>query len=207
MTVYDNFVASATNNGPLTCNLTTVNATALPAGLLYAWTGGASTQIATFSTPGTYSVTVTDSNGCTSVASTTITEDVTTPLATFVVPPQSCEGDIVTFTASDAGAGATYSWTFGDYASPATASGIGPHDVIYSGFDAINSTQSSSVNLTVTASNGCTDSQTSNVTIRPTPEVNITAINPSCDNNNGQLIFDITIGTVSYTHLTLPTKA
>jgi hypothetical protein len=194
MTVHDTFTASATNDGPLTCNQPSVDATALPAGLLYSWTGGATTQVASFSSSGTYTVTVTDNNGCTTTASTIITEDLTTPLAEFIVPTQACEDDARTFVATDAGAGTTYNWTFGDYATPASATGIGPHNVVYSGFPASGSTQVSSVSLTVTGSNGCTDIQTSNVHTRPTPEVVTTTVNPSCDNNNGQLIFDITIG-------------
>ena len=42
-----------------------------------------------------------------------------------------CSGESLTFTAGDAGAGATYTWDFGPFASPATATGAGPHVVTY----------------------------------------------------------------------------
>ena len=38
-------------------------------------------------------------------------------------PNSMCEGDIVTYTAQDNGAGATYEWSFGNLASPSTATG------------------------------------------------------------------------------------
>ncbi|MFT7603393.1 MAG: hypothetical protein ACI8VT_000960, partial [Saprospiraceae bacterium] len=43
-----------------------------------------------------------------------------------------CPNDFIAFSATDAGVGSTYSWNFGPAASPATATGIGPHNVAYS---------------------------------------------------------------------------
>ncbi len=43
-----------------------------------------------------------------------------------------CAGEAVSFTAVDDGPGATYTWDFGPSATPNTAAGIGPHDVVFS---------------------------------------------------------------------------
>ena len=75
--------ASATNDGPLTCNQTNVILTATPAGMTYAWSGGGTSQTKTVTTPGTYSVTITDTNGCSSMTETTVTEN-TTPTPIFL---------------------------------------------------------------------------------------------------------------------------
>ncbi|MFK7953634.1 MAG: PKD domain-containing protein [Ekhidna sp.] len=44
-----------------------------------------------------------------------------------------CDGQIVTFTNTSSGSISSLSWDFGVNATPATASGIGPHDVTYQG--------------------------------------------------------------------------
>jgi len=66
-----------------------------------------------------------------------------------------CNGSNVTFTDISSGVtgATTYNWNFGTNAMPATATGIGPHSVTYSG------SGSSTVSLTVT--DGLTDTKTS----------------------------------------------
>jgi hypothetical protein len=55
------------------------------------------------------------------------------PSANFTSGPAVvCLGDVVTFTDASSGSDLTYDWDFGVDASPATATGIGPHDVTYS---------------------------------------------------------------------------
>ena len=56
----------------------------------------------------------------------------TTPVADFEVNPQmGCINTAVTFTSVSIGTIDTYLWDFGDGATPATATGVGPHIVIY----------------------------------------------------------------------------
>ena len=43
----------------------------------------------------------------------------------------ACINEVIVISSSDIGSGATYSWNFGTAASPATATGIGPHNVSY----------------------------------------------------------------------------
>lgn len=57
----------------------------------------------------------------------------TAPVADFEVNPQmGCINTPVTFTSVSIGTIDTYLWNFGDGATPATATGAGPHTVIYS---------------------------------------------------------------------------
>ena len=56
-----------------------------------------------------------------------------------------CEGQVVTFSNESTGSISAIEWDFGANATPATATGVGPHDVTYSG------TGSSTVTLTVTS--------------------------------------------------------
>jgi hypothetical protein len=77
--------AGLTNNGPLTCALTSVTLTATGAGT-YAYSGGS----ATVSTPGTYTVTVTGANGCIATATTAVTSNTTTTAPTLSIVNNTC---------------------------------------------------------------------------------------------------------------------
>ena len=75
-----------------------------------------------------------------------------------------CEGQSINFTATDAGASATYAWNFGTGATPATSTSRGPVNVTY----ATSGTQTATLNVTV---NGCTASTSTTVTVNSTPSV------------------------------------
>jgi len=71
------------------------------------------------------------------------------PIADFEVNPQmGCINTAVTFTSVSLGTIDNYLWNFGDGALPATATGIGPHSIIYS------SEGTKEVSLTVENTNG-----------------------------------------------------
>src|SRR5262249_38440331 len=80
-------------------------------GASYAWSTGATTQSITVSSTGSYFVTVTDANGCSS-SSMPANVVVHSPQATVTAsgPTTFCAGGSVTLTASS---GATYSWSNG----------------------------------------------------------------------------------------------
>ncbi len=98
-----------------------------------------------------------------------------------------CETGSYQFQAADAGAGATYSWSFGVYATPTTATGIGPHTVT---FNVPNSPAFTNVpvQLTVTK-NGCPGISTTNYAVRPPFTISsVSSVNPtSCTTPNGTL--------------------
>jgi PKD repeat protein len=75
-----------------------------------------------------------------------------------------CTGQTVSFTAGDAGIGATYDWNFGTGATPPTSTSIGPVVVTY------NTAGTQTATLSVT-SNGCTGVITTPVTVNSTPLV------------------------------------
>lgn len=63
-----------------------------------------------------------------------LVQDPAPPTAEFTASSTiGCSGQVITFTNASTGSVKTYEWDFGANASPATATGVGPHDVTYSG--------------------------------------------------------------------------
>ena len=93
---------------------------------------------------------MTDANGCTATASTTITVK-PLPIASFSAPEENiCEGEIVTYVSDLVEDGASYTWDFGANASPSTATGAGPHTVTYTLPASQNGDLSSTATVTAT---------------------------------------------------------
>ncbi len=131
-----------------------------------------------------YTVTATDANGCTDTDVATVTVK---PLPTATVANQAvCSGSTVTFTAPSNPAGTTYAWDFGANASPATATGAGPHTVTYTLPSSPLGNGSSVVSLTATR-NGCSASDNATIGILDTPEGTLTRTNATCGDNNGTI--------------------
>lgn len=98
----------------------------------------------------------------------------TTPIADFEFSPQmGCINNPVNFTSVSVGTVDTYTWNFGTDAQPATATGIGPHSVIFS------TEGMREVSLTVTNSNG---SNTKKVTY-DVHNCNLGVENPNAESN------------------------
>jgi gliding motility-associated-like protein len=173
-------VAAITANGPTTfCqggNVTLVAST----GTSYAWSNGAITQSITVSTAGTYSVTVTNSDGCSATsASTTVTVNaLPTPTITASGATTFCQGSTVTLTSS---AGTAYLWSSGETTQSIIANVDGPYSV------------------TVTNASGCTaTSANTNLVVYPLPTVAaITGPNAVCEGSTVVLATTTTGGTWS----------
>ncbi|MEM9834220.1 MAG: fibronectin type III domain-containing protein [Bacteroidota bacterium] len=108
--------------------------------------------------PGTHTITYsfTDANGCTNQTSqAVIVNDCTAgPVANFTADITTvCEGNTVTFTDASSGA-TTYNWDFGAGATPATATGVGPHVVTY------NTAGLATINLTIDQGLGTENTET-----------------------------------------------
>jgi len=152
--------ASATNDGPITCSQPAVTLTASPAGMSYTWEGGGSNQTKVVTSAGIYRVTVTDSNGCTDIASTTVTDDLTPPIANAGEDAAICIGEDIDLTATG---GVSYQWS-NDAGSTATVS--------------VSPLATTIFTVTVTASNGCTDTDQVTLTVNDRPNAGATNDGP-----------------------------
>jgi hypothetical protein len=134
----------------LTCanTVTSIQATS-SAPSSYLWSGpgvNTSAQTITISNPGTYLVTVTDNaNGCSTTASTTVTQDITSPGITINgISTITCASPSVTLTGVSGSSNLTYSWS-------------GPNGFTSTASSVVVST-AGTYTLQVTATNGCTSS-------------------------------------------------
>lgn len=140
---------SISAGGPTTfCSGGSVTLTA-SAGSSYLWNTGATTQSIIANTTGSYSCTVTNTNGCSNSASQSVTVN---PLPTVSIsaggPTTFCDGGAVTLTASS---GSSYLWSTGATTSSIIASTTGNYSV------------------TVTNANGCSNEASQPVTVNPLP--------------------------------------
>ncbi|MBL7927087.1 MAG: T9SS type A sorting domain-containing protein [Bacteroidia bacterium] len=155
----------------------------------YLWNTGATTQTLSGRTAGTYTVTVTDSQGCTGTLSVTITQP-TQLLANATSTNALCNGT-ATGSVSAAPTGGTPAYTFNWSNGSSTAT--------------VNNLAAGTYTVTVTDANACTATQ-SVVVAQPTTIANITAnatnnvlCNGAC---NGSIVLNaVTGGTAPYTYL------
>lgn len=119
----------------------TVTATGGVGAYTYTWQDGQSTSTAQELAANTYNLTITDANGCTLEASTSIGEPATAVAAAITQGRQGCFGqsDNELTVAGSGGSSAAYSYLWSDGQTTATATGL--DSVAYS--------------VTVTDSNGC----------------------------------------------------
>jgi gliding motility-associated-like protein len=142
-------------------------------GATFSWSGpgivsGGSSQIITANAGGTYSVTITNSLGCSYVLDTTISF-YPQPTVT-VTSPSVCGGGTTTVTATSTGSAGTltYSW------SPSGGLSFSPGDSSAT----ITPGASSTFTVTGTSVHGCTNTAVSNVTVNgsPAPTFNAPAV-------------------------------
>jgi large repetitive protein len=153
----------------------------------YFWSTGATTQSINVSTAGTFTVTVTDANGCT--ANTSVTT-VLYPLPNPVITGNStiCDG---TPTILDAGVFAAYNWSTGDITQTTIITLPGTYTV------------------TVTGANACTKSATKVVTssLAITPAITQNPNTTICPGSSVTLTLDSTISFSNQNLITVPTTA
>ena len=132
-------ITNNTGTTELNCNVTTINLTA-SGGDSYLWSTGETTATIDVTTPNTYSVTVTGTNGCSDVTSVVITQDITLPIPVITnntgVTQLDCNVTSINLTASG---GDSYLWSNGE----TTAT--------------IDVTTPNTYSVTVTGTNGCED--------------------------------------------------
>ena len=122
-------------------------------GVTYTWIGPggftSSDQNPEVTGPGAYTLTVTATNGCTSTAAATVTQDIAMPDASAAGGTVTCATGNVALAGNSNTAGVTYSWT-------------GPGGNIFNEQNPTVS-QIGTYTLTVTAANGCTMTATADV--------------------------------------------
>ncbi len=175
-----NVTCNGGNNGSITL---TVTGGTTP--YLYNWGGGITTQNRTSLTAGTYTVTVTDNNGCTAARSTTITQP--SPLSVSNTNTNvSCNGGVngsINISVTGGTSPYTFNWGGGVTTEDRTNLSAGTYTV------------------TVTDSRGCIVSSSINITQPAVLAFSETHTNVSCNGgNNGSINITITGGTVPYSY-------
>ena len=112
----------------------------------YSWSGGGTSQSKTVTTAGTHTVTVTDANGCTATASQVVIQ-FTPPTASLVATNGSC-GNLGAIANTVTGGSTPYTFAWSNGANTEDLTGLA------------NGTYT----VTVTDSNGCTDSESATIT-------------------------------------------
>ncbi len=172
--------ASATG-GTLDCAVTSVQlmGSSTTQGASYSWSGPnnfmSSDQNPTASEAGTYTLTVTGPNGCTSTATATVDANADLPNASATGGTIDCNNTSVQLSGNSTTPGVTYGWTgpdnFASSEQNPTVTGAGTYT------------------LTVTAANGCASTATA-VVIEDTdvPDVTATGGTLDCNASNIQLM-------------------
>ncbi|NNF02302.1 MAG: hypothetical protein HKN22_06425, partial [Bacteroidia bacterium] len=166
------------------------NVTAIPSGgtapYTYQWSTGASSQSIVGLSAGTYTVTITDANGCIKIGVATVTEPA----------PLTCSANITNILCNGANTGAvalvvsggtppySYQWSTGATTSAVANLSIGSYAV------------------TVTDVNNCTFVKNFNITAPPAISVTTTKLNVSCKGgSNGTASIFPSGGTAPYSYL------
>ncbi|MBK9320570.1 MAG: T9SS type A sorting domain-containing protein [Bacteroidetes bacterium] len=164
-------------SGPTTfCSGGNVTLTA-STGTAYLWSNGATTNAITVSSPGNYTVRVTQSGGCsaTSAITTVSIGSATTPTISASGPTTFCSGGNVTLTAST---GTAYLWSNGATTNAITVSSAGSYTV------------------RVTQSGGCSaTSGATTITIGSAPTPTISANGPTSFCSGGSVTLTASSGT------------
>jgi gliding motility-associated-like protein len=159
----------------------------------YSWntTPAQTNATATGLTAGSYTVTVTDANGCTGTQSVTINAAAQAPTVTTASTNAGCNGVLGTATATVTGGTSpySYSWNTTPAQTNATATGLA----------------AGNYTVTVTDAGGCITTQ--NVTVGQTSglSVSVSGVNVSCNGgSNGSATATPTGGTPTYTYVWSP---
>ena len=155
-------------------------------GYTYDWSNGSASEDLFNLTAGTYTVTVTDINGCTAVTSQVVTEPPAI-VVTASVDDVTCFGysdGAITLTVSGGTPGYTYFWSNGETTKDVSGLTAGTYSV------------------TVSDANNCTKVVTKTVNQPPALNLSATVNNVTCNGySNGSINLTVMGGTPGYTYL------
>lgn len=153
----------------------------------YLWSNGGTTEDLSGLTIGTYSVTITDSNGCTTSTSATITQPAALSLSVSTTDVQ-CNGDntgAANLTVTGGVGPYTYSWTNGGGTN-----------------EDLTNVAAGTYTVTVTDSNGCSESLSATIFEPSAISLSATSVNVLCNGGNtGSIDLSVSGGTVGYSYL------
>ncbi len=161
------------SNGSATA---TVSGGTAPIG--YAWSNGGTDATISGLSAGTYTVTVTDANGCTDVGSITIIDEAG-PEVNVTGANETCTGSNGSATATVSGGTAPIGYAWSNGGTDATISGLG----------------AGTYTVTVTDANGCTDAGSVTIIDKAGPEISVTGANETCTGSNGSATATVSGGT------------
>jgi hypothetical protein len=152
----------------------------------YSWTSGATTQDISGRTAGTYTVTVTDANGCVKTATYTITQPAA-PVTISAVVTNTCSGSSTgSINLTVTGGSGTYTYLWNNNATTQNRSNL----------------SSGTYTVTVTDNKGCSASASYTIT-QPSSTINVTGVvtNVSCNNgSNGAINITVSGGAAPYSY-------
>ncbi|HVA99525.1 MAG TPA: T9SS type A sorting domain-containing protein, partial [Bacteroidia bacterium] len=135
----------------------------------YNWSTSSTSDSITVSTANTYSVTVTDANGCKGTATASVTVN-SLPTATISGLSAICAGTMDTLVANASGSSPfTYNWSTS------------------STNDSIAVSTANTYSVTVSDANGCKGTATASVTVNPLPTITITGMDSIVSGTNDTL--------------------
>ena len=151
----------------------------------YNWSTGATIDSITVNTAGTYSVTVSNANGCTGTASVNLTVT-PNPTVTIAGLARICQGTVATYTATAAGT-PSYLWSTGATTQTLTITANTDGTYTYS--------------VIVTNVNGCSGTAALSVTVSPNPIITtVTPSNSAACTATGTASATVTGGTTPYSY-------
>ena len=167
-------------------NLTVTGGT-IGSGYTYVWSNGSISEDPASLSAGNYSVTITDSKGCTATSSTTVAQPSAVAIGN-VITNVSCNGGstgAINITASGGTGAYTYDWA----------------DIVgTSNSEDRTSLAAGSYSVTVSDANSCTASASYTVTEPSVLSVSVTTTNRTCLSVNGGAQTSISGGTAPYTY-------
>ena len=174
-------LALSTSSTPASCNpdgSASVSVTGGTAPYAYTWSNGATTASISGIAAGNYTVTVTDNNNCSSIASVTVTQLSGLSASAAVSAPILCNGGTATVDVTAVG-------------------GTGP----YTGTGQFN-VNAGSYSYTVTDANGCASTVNLSITEPSILTLSLTTVDVTCNGaNNGTIQANVTGGTSPYNYL------